>query len=57
MKTPENEILVKNIVSRIEEEFLRLSGEIKKNNRLNIISIAISVLGIAVSILMTTIKL
>ena len=57
MKTSENEILVQNIVNRTEEEFLRLSGEIKKNNRLNIISIAIGSLGIVVSILMAMIKL
>ena len=57
MKTPENEILVQNIVNRTEEEFLRLSGDIKKNNRLNIISIAVGILGIAVSILMAIIKI
>lgn len=56
MKTPENEILVQNIINRTEEEFLRLSGDIKKNNRLNIISIAIGVIGIVVSILMAMIK-
>ena len=56
MKTPENEILVQNIVNRTEEEFLRLSGDIKKNSRLNIISIAIGVIGIVVSILMAMIK-
>ncbi len=56
MKSPENEILVQNIINRTEEEFLRLSGDIKKNNRLNIISIAIGVIGIVVSILMAMIK-
>lgn len=30
MKTSDNEILVKNVVSRVEGEFLRLSGDIKK---------------------------
>lgn len=52
IKTPENEILVQNIINRTEEEFIKLSGDIKKNNRLNIVSIAIGTLGIAVSILM-----
>lgn len=56
LKTSENTILVQNIVNRTEEEFLRLSGDIKKNNRLNIISIAIGILGIVVSILMATIN-
>ena len=56
MKTPDNEILVHNIIDRTQEEFLRLSGDIKKNNRLNIVSIAIGVIGIFVSILMTFIK-
>lgn len=57
MKTPENEILVQNIVNRTEEEFLRLSGDIKKNNLLNIISIAIGLIGIVVSILMAMIQI
>lgn len=52
IRTPENEILVQNIINRTEEEFIKLSGDIKKNNRLNIVSIAIGTLGIAVSILM-----
>lgn len=56
MRTSENEILVQNIIGRTEEEFLRLSGDIKKNNRLNIISITIGIIGIAVSILMAIIK-
>lgn len=56
MKTPENEILVQNIIDRTEEEFLKLSGDIKKNNRLNIVSIAIGSLGILVSILMAMLK-
>jgi len=56
MKTSENEILVQNIVNRTEEEFLRLSGDIKKNSLLNTISIAIGVIGIIVSILMAMIK-
>lgn len=56
MKTAENEILIQNIINRTEEEFLKLSSDIKKNNRLNIVSIAIGTLGIIVSILMAIIK-
>lgn len=56
LKTSENEIIVQNIINRTEEEFLRLSGDIKKNNRLNVVSIAIGVIGIIVSILMAIIK-
>ncbi len=52
MKTSDNEILVKNVVGRVEGEFLRLSGDIKKNHRLNVVSIAIGIIGIVVSIMM-----
>lgn len=51
LKTPDNEILVRNVINRTEEEFLRLSIENKKNNKLNMISIAIGIMGIAVSVL------
>lgn len=56
MQNHENEIVVQNILSRTEEEFLRLSGDIRKNNRLNVVSIAIGVIGIIVSILMAVMK-
>jgi len=56
LKTADNDILVQNIIDRTQEEFLRLSGDIKKNNLLNIVSIAIGVIGILISILMTFIK-
>lgn len=56
IKTSENAILVQNIINRTEDEFLRLSGDIKKNSLLNIISIAIGIIGIIVSILMATMK-
>lgn len=56
MRTPENEILAQNIISRTEEEFFRLSTDIKKNNRLNVVSIAIGIIGIVVSVLMAIIK-
>lgn len=52
LETSENKIVIQNIINRTEEEFLRLSGDIKKNAKLNIISIAIGVIGIVVSILM-----
>lgn len=51
MRTSDNEILVKNVVSRVEGEFLRLSGDIKKNHRLSVVSIAIGVIGVVVSII------
>ena len=51
LKTTDNEILVRNVINRTEEEFLRLSIENKKNNKLNMISIAIGIMGIAVSVL------
>ncbi len=59
METPENEVLIQNIINRTEEEFLRLSGDIRKNQKLNIISIAIGIIGIVmsiISILMAIIK-
>lgn len=56
VKTPENQIVVQNIVSRTEEEFLRLSADIKKNYRLNIVSLTIGIIGIIVSILMAILK-
>lgn len=56
LKVPENEGLVQNIANRTEEEFLRLSGDIKRNSRLNVVSIAIGAVGIVVSILMAIIK-
>lgn len=53
IKTDENNIVVQNIIDRTKEEFLRLSQDINKNRRLNIVSISIGIIGIAVSILMT----
>ena len=57
LETTENSIVVHNLLDRTEEEFLRLSCEIQKNNRLNVTSIAIGVIGIIVSILMAMLKL
>ena len=52
----DNKILLSNIIRRTEEEFLRLSTEAKKNNKLNKLSIGIGVLGIVVSVLLAIIK-
>lgn len=57
LQTKENEIVVQNIINRTEEEFLRLTGEVEKNNKLNMISILIGIFGIIVSVLMTFVKL
>ncbi len=57
LQTKENEIVVQNIINRTEEEFLRLTGEVEKNNKLNMISILIGISGIIVSVLMTFVKL
>lgn len=57
LQTTENEIVVQNIINRTEEEFLRLTGEVEKNNKLNMISIFIGIFGIIVSVLMTFVKL
>ena len=51
LKTPDNEILVQPILYKKAPDFLRLSIENKKNNKLNMISIAIGIMGIAVSVL------
>ena len=56
LETPGNKLIINNILNRTEQEFLRLSGDIKKNRELNIISIAIGVIGIIVSFLMATVK-
>lgn len=56
LETPDNKLIVHNILSRTEQEFMRLSGDIKKNSSLNIVSIAIGVIGIIVSILIATVK-
>ena len=56
LKTHENESIVYNIIRRIEDEFLKLSSDNKKNKRNNIISTLIGVIGILISILMGLIK-
>lgn len=54
--TKENEIIIQNIIKRTEEEFIRLSTDIKKNARSNKVSITIGIAGIVVSIIMAFIK-
>lgn len=56
IKTNENEIIVQNIIKRTEDEFIRLSTDIRKNSRSNKISITLGVAGIVVSIIMAIIK-
>lgn len=56
IKTNENEIIVQNIIKRTEDEFIRLSTDIRKNSRSNKISITLGVAGIVVSIIMALIK-
>ena len=56
IKTNENEIIVQNIIKRTEDEFIRLSTDIRKNSRSNRISITLGVAGIVVSIIMALIK-
>lgn len=57
IKTKENEIMIQNIIDRTEDEFIRLSGEIRKNSVQNLVSILIGVIGIIVSVLMAFVKL
>lgn len=52
----ENEIPLSNVIHRTEQEFIRLSAEIKKNDRFNKISIAVGICGIIVSVIMAFIK-
>lgn len=56
-KLDANEIVVKNILKRTEDEFLRLSTDIRKNERANRISITLGVAGIAVSVIMAFVKI
>ncbi|MCM1184848.1 MAG: hypothetical protein NC337_15880 [Roseburia sp.] len=56
LETPADKPIVHNILDRTEQEFLRLSGNIRKNTALNVVSIAIGVIGIVVSILMASVK-
>ena len=55
-KTDDNEIVVKNVINRTEEEFIRLSTDIKKNERSNKVSITIGIAGIIISVIMAFIK-
>lgn len=57
ISTSENEIIIQNIIKRTEEEFIRLSADIKKNDRLNKVSLTVGVVGIVISIIMAFMKL
>ena len=54
-KIDANEIVVRNIIKRTENEFIRLTTDVKKNERNNKISILVGIAGILVSIIMTVI--
>ena len=56
-KIDANEIVVRNIIKRTENEFIRLTIDVKKNERNNKISILVGIAGILVSIIMTVINL
>ena len=54
-KIDANEIVVRNIIKRTVNEFIRLTIDVKKNERNNKISILVGIAGILVSIIMTVI--
>ena len=54
-KIDANEIVVRNIIKRTENEFIRLTIDVKKNERNNKISSLVGIAGILVSIIMTVI--
>lgn len=57
LMTDQNKIIISNIVKRTEDEFIRMSRDINKNDRANKISMAIGIIGILVSIFMAFVKL
>lgn len=56
LETCDNQSIIQNILQRTEQEFLRLSSDIKKNRRNNAISIMVGIIGIIVSVLMAFVK-
>ncbi|MBD5473657.1 MAG: hypothetical protein HDR20_12430 [Lachnospiraceae bacterium] len=56
LKTDQNSIIISNIVKRTEDEFIRMSRDINKNDRANKISMVIGIIGIIVSIGMAFVK-
>lgn len=52
----QNMTTIKNIIDRTENEFMRLTTDIKKNEKSNRLSLMIGILGIIVSIFMTIFK-
>ncbi len=55
-KTDNNEIVVQNVINRVEEEFIRLSANIKKSEKSNKVSITMSIISIVVSIILAFFK-
>lgn len=51
LETNANKIVVTNIIKRTEDEFIRLSNDIKKNDRLSKLSLFVGVFGMVVSII------
>lgn len=56
LKTKENETIIYNVSRRIEDEFIKLIGDNKRNKRNNIISTLIGIIGILISVLMGVIN-
>lgn len=56
LETDDNKIIISNIIKRTEDEFIRLSNDIKKNDRSNKLSIMVGVVGIIISIFMALIN-
>lgn len=52
-----DEVYSKNLIKKTEDEFIRLTKEGIKNERVNYISVAIGVAGILVSVLMTALQM
>lgn len=57
LKAPGNDSSVEGILQKTEEEFVRLNNDGKKNERNNLVSIAIGIAGILVSILLTVLQM
>ena len=56
LTTGNNNTMIKNIIGRVESEFIRLERDIRKNERSNKLSLMIGILGIAVSVILAIIK-
>lgn len=56
LKTKENETIIYNVSRRIENEFIKLISDNKRNKKNNIISTLIGIVGILISVLMGVIN-